>query len=52
MLETENREETVKILLRERKPLYAQAADFAVDTSSLSHDQVAQSIQDSLAFSN
>ncbi len=52
LLETENRAETVKILLREREPLYEEAADFAIDTSALSHDQVAQSIQDSLALSN
>jgi shikimate kinase len=52
LLETENRAATVKILLRERQPLYQEAADYTVDTSSLSHDQVAQSIQDSLAHSN
>jgi shikimate kinase len=51
LLETEDRAATVKMILREREPLYAQAADFTVDTSSLSHDQVAQSIQSSLAFS-
>jgi shikimate kinase len=52
LLETENRAATVKILLREREPLYQEAADYTVDTSLLSHDQVAQSIQDSLAHSN
>ncbi len=50
LLDTENRAETVKTLLRTRQPLYEQAADFTVDTSALSHDQVAQSIQDSLAL--
>lgn len=52
LLETEDRVATVKTLLRERQPLYEQAADLTIDTSSLSHDQVAQSIQDSLAFSH
>ena len=52
LLETENRAETVKTLLREREPLYKQAADLMVDTSSLSHDKVAQSIQNSLALSH
>jgi shikimate kinase len=52
LLETENRAATVQTLLRERQPLYEQAADFTVDTSSLSHDQVAQSIQDSLALAD
>ena len=51
LLQTENRAQTVRALLRERQPLYEQAADFTIDTSSLSHDQVAQSIQDSLAIS-
>jgi shikimate kinase len=52
LLETEDRAATVKTLLLERQPLYEQAADLTIDTSSLSHDQVAQSIQDSLAFSH
>ena len=52
LLETGDRAATVKTLLRERQPLYEQAADFMVDTSSLNHDQVAQSIQESLAFSD
>lgn len=51
LLQTENRAETVQTLLREREPLYREAADLTVDTSSLSHDQVAQSIQESLALS-
>jgi len=51
LLQTENRVETVQTLLREREPFYRQAADFTVDTSALSHDQVAQSIQESLALS-
>jgi len=52
LLETEDRAATVQTLLRERQPLYEQTADITVDTSSLSHDQVAQSIQDSLALSH
>ena len=50
LLQTENRAETIQTLLRERQPLYEQAADIIVDTTSLTHDQVAQSIQDSLAL--
>jgi shikimate kinase len=50
LLQTENRVETVQTLLLEREPLYREAADFTVDTSSLSHDQVAQSIEDYLAL--
>lgn len=50
LLQTENRVETVQTLLLEREPLYQEAADFTVDTSALSHDQVAQSIEDSLAL--
>ncbi len=49
LLRTENRAETVQALLREREPFYREAADLTIDTSSLSHDEVAQSIQDSLA---
>jgi shikimate kinase len=52
LLQTENPAETMQTLLREREPFYQQAADFMVDTSSLSHDQVAQSIRDVLALSN
>ena len=48
LLETENRAETVRTLLRERQPLYEQAADMTIDTTSLNQDQVAQSIKDSL----
>jgi shikimate kinase len=50
LLETEDRAATIEALLRERQPLYEQAADIIIDTSSLTHDQVAQSIQDSLAL--
>ena len=47
-----DRAETVQTLLRDRQPLYEQAADIIIDTSSLSHDQVAQSIRDVLALSD
>jgi len=50
LLRGENRREVVERLLREREPAYREAADLIVDTSGLSHDQVAQSIQDSLAL--
>jgi shikimate kinase len=50
LLQAENRAEAVETLLREREPLYREAADLLVDTSVLNHDQVAQSIQDSLAL--
>ena len=49
VLKTENRVETIQTLLREREPLYQQAADLTVDTSSLSHEEVARSIQKSLS---
>ena len=51
LLQTENPAETMQALLREREPFYQEAADFTVDTSALSHDQVAQSIRDVLALS-
>jgi shikimate kinase len=52
LLQTENPAETMQSLLREREPFYQEAADFTVDTSALSHEQVAQSIRDVLAFSD
>jgi shikimate kinase/3-dehydroquinate synthase len=52
LLQTENPAATMQALLREREPFYQEAADFTVDTSSLSHDQVAQSIRDVLALSD
>jgi shikimate kinase len=52
LLRTENPAETMRALLREREPFYHEAADFTVDTSALSHDQVAQSIRDLLALSD
>jgi shikimate kinase len=52
LLQAENPAETMQTLLREREPFYQQAADFTVDTSSLSHEQVAQSIRNALALSD
>jgi shikimate kinase len=45
-LQTENPRETFSELLQKRGPLYAKAADFRVDTSSLSHEEVADKILD------
>ena len=44
LLHTPNPRQTVSELLAMRAPLYAAAADFAVDTSSRSHIQVADEI--------
>ncbi len=48
LLQTKDPAATVERLLRERLPLYQQAADFTIDTTGLSHDQVAEAIEDSL----
>ena len=50
LLQTEDRLATIRTLLLEREPLYREAANFTIDTSALSHDQVAQLIEDSLAL--
>jgi shikimate kinase len=50
LLQTENPAETVEKLLQEREPLYQEAADLTINTTALSHDQVARSIQESLAL--
>lgn len=52
LLQTENPAATVEKLLQEREPLYHEAADLTIDTTALTHDQVAESIQKSLALSN
>lgn len=44
LLQTENPRVTLTELLRMRLPLYRQAADFQIDTSRLSHDEVAEAI--------
>ncbi len=49
LLQTADPAATVAELLRTRAPLYEAAADLTIDTTGLSHDQVAQSIEDSIA---
>ena len=44
LLRTENPRATVTELLRTRLPLYREVADAEVDTTNLSHDQVAEKI--------
>ena len=44
LLQTENPRATLTELLRVRLPLYRQAADFHVDTSRLTHDEVAEAV--------
>ncbi len=44
LLQTKHPRKTFSELLKKRKPLYAAAADFRVDTSSLSHGEVAEMI--------
>lgn len=44
LLQTENPRATFSELFRKREPLYAAAADFRVDTSTLTHDEVADAI--------
>ena len=49
LLQTENPAATIENLLRERAPLYQEAADFTIDTTGLRHDEVAQRIEDCIA---
>jgi shikimate kinase len=44
LLENENPRAVFSELLRQREPLYAAAADFRIDTSRKSHDEVADAI--------
>ena len=44
LLETENPRATISEMLRARAPLYAKVADIRVDTSALTHDEVADVI--------
>jgi shikimate kinase len=44
LLQTEKPRESFSTILRTRTPLYANAADIRVDTTSLKHDQVADLI--------
>ena len=52
LLQSENLEVTIEKLLRTREPLYEAAADLSIDTSSLTHAQVAESIRESLALTS
>ena len=52
LLQTTNPVTTIARLLREREPLYREAADLMLDTSSLSPDRVAESILHALAISD
>jgi shikimate kinase len=44
LLDTENPRETVRTLLEKRNPLYEAAADLKVDTTRLTHAEVAERI--------
>lgn len=49
LLQTANPAATVEELLRTRASLYEEAADFTIDTTRLSHDEVAKAIEESIA---
>ena len=49
LLQTENPRSTLQELLRVREPLYREAADMQVDTTTLKPNEVADSIVRSLA---
>jgi shikimate kinase len=44
LLQTKNPKRTFSELLRKRRPLYREAADFRIDTSALRHEEVAEKI--------
>jgi shikimate kinase len=44
LLQTENPRATLTELLRVRLPLYREAADFQIDTSRLTHEEVAEAV--------
>jgi len=48
LLQTESPRETLSEMLRVRAPLYAKAADFRVDTTTLTHEEVADVILDKI----
>jgi shikimate kinase len=48
LLQTENPRTTLTELLRKREPLYREAADIRLDTSRLTHDEVAEAILKSM----
>ncbi|HEV2841078.1 MAG TPA: shikimate kinase [Chthoniobacterales bacterium] len=49
LLQTENPRATLAELLRVREPLYREAADVRLDTSRLTHDEVADAILKSIS---
>ena len=49
LLQTEDPKATIEKLLLERAPFYEAAADFTIDTTGLSHDQVAQKVEECIA---
>ncbi len=49
LLQTADPAATVAELLRTRAPLYEAEADFTIDTTGLSHDEVAAKIEESIA---
>ncbi len=49
LLQTADPAATVEELLRARAPLYEEAADFTIDTTRLSHEQVAEAIEEAIA---
>jgi shikimate kinase len=48
LLQRENPKEALSEMLRAREPLYAKAADFRVDTTTLTHEEVADVILDEI----
>src|SRR5438876_11389344 len=48
LLQTESPRKTLSEMLRVRAPLYAKAADFRVDTTTLTHEEVADVILDEI----
>lgn len=44
LLQTDNPRATLSLLLQEREPLYRPLADFELDTSTLSHEEVADEL--------
>ena len=48
LLQTENPRATLAELFRKREPLYREAADVRLDTSDLTHDEVADAILKSI----
>jgi len=44
LLQTPNPRETIAALLAQRRPLYAEASQFSVDTTAMTHAEVAETI--------